>query len=352
MDPSRSRDYAPTVQKPRRLHPGDVAAIASPSWGGPAAFPATYEAGLRVLRDLLGLRIRELPHARDAAASPRERADDLNSAFRDPEVRLVLASIGGDDSILVLPHLDAEAARRDPKIVMGYSDTTTLLVWLARLGVVSFHGPSVMAGLAQAPAFPEAFLDHVRRVLFDAEAVTYAPFGAFCEGYADWGYPSNAGRTNPLQPDAGPRWLQGHGTHAGPLLGGCIEVLEFLRGTPWLPLDGATWDGRVLFFETSEEAPPPRTVKRMLRSYGTAGVFDRVAAVLVGRPRDYPDDRKRALDEVVLEVIAGECGRTELPVVTNLDFGHTDPQWILPLGARLEVDCEARTLRLLEPAVD
>jgi muramoyltetrapeptide carboxypeptidase LdcA involved in peptidoglycan recycling len=208
-----------------------------------------------------------------------------------------------------------------------------------------------MAGLAQASALPEAFLDHVRRVLFAAEAVTYAPYGAFCEGYADWGDPANAGRTNALRADEGPRWLQGRGTRAGPLLGGCLEVLEFLRGTPWLPLDGATWDGRVLFFETSEEAPPPRAVKRMLRSYGVAGVFDRVAAVLVGRPRDYPDDRKRALDDLVLEVVAGECGRTELPIVTNLDFGHTDPQWILPLGAELEIDCEARTLRLLQPAV-
>jgi muramoyltetrapeptide carboxypeptidase LdcA involved in peptidoglycan recycling len=339
------------VLKPPRLRPGHLAAIASPSWGGPAAFPATYEAGLRVLRDELGLRVRELPHARDSAASPRARADDLNRAFRDPEVRLVLASIGGDDSILVLPHLDAEAARRDPKVVMGYSDTTTLLVWLARLGVVSFHGPSVMAGLAQAPALPDRFMDHVRRVLFDAEPVGYAPYGAFCEGYADWGDPSSAGRTNPLRPDAGPRWLQGRGRHAGPLLGGCIEVLEFLRGTPWLPLDAATWDGRVLFFETSEEAPAPRAVKRMLRSYGVAGVFDRVTGLLVGRPRDYPDDRKRALDEAVLEIVAGEFGRTDLPVVTNLDFGHTDPQWILPLGARVEVDCDARTLRLLEAAV-
>lgn len=305
-----------------------------------------------MLRETLGLRIRELPHARDPAASPRERADDLNLAFRDPEARLVLASIGGDDSMLLLPHLDADAARRDPKVVMGYSDTTTLLVWLARLGVVSFHGPSVMAGIAQAAALPERFLDHVRRVLFDAEAVAYAPYGAFCEGYPDWGDPANAGRINPLRPDTGPRWLQGRGTHAGPLLGGCLEVLEFLRGTPWLPLDAATWDGRVLFFETSEEAPPPRAVKRMLRSYGIAGVFDRVAAVLVGRPRDYPDDRKRTLDAIVLEVVAGEFGRSELPIVTNLDFGHTDPQWILPLGARVEVDCDARTLRLVEPAVE
>ncbi|HYG68876.1 MAG TPA: LD-carboxypeptidase, partial [Anaeromyxobacteraceae bacterium] len=234
------------MTKPPRLHPGDLAAVASPSWGGPAAFPAAFEAGLRVLREDLGLRVRELPHARDAAASPRERADDLNLAFRDPEVRLVVASIGGDDSMLLLPHLDAEAARRDPKILMGYSDTTTLLVWLTRLGVVSFHGPAVMAGFAQAPALPRAFLDHVRRALFEAEAIAYAPYGAFCEGYPDWSDPASAARTHPLRPDPGPRWLQGRGRHAGPLLGGCIEVLEFLRGTPWLPLDGATWDGRVL----------------------------------------------------------------------------------------------------------
>lgn len=81
------------------------------------------------------------------------------------------------------------------------------------------------------------------------------------------------------------------------------------------------------------------------------GVFDRASALLVGRARDYSDAEKAELDETVVGVVAGEFGATSLPIVTNLDFGHTDPQWILPLGVRAEVDVDTRRFRLLEPAV-
>lgn len=344
------------MRKPARLRPGDTVAILSPSAGLPSLFPHTFEAGLTVLREHFGLRIREYPTTRASpealARDPRARARDLHEAFRDEEVKGVIASIGGDDSLRLLPHLDAEVFARNPKVLMGFSDTTTLLTYVNRLGVVTFHGPSVMAGFAQAPGLPASFLEHVRVMLFEPRAeLEYRPYGQWSEGYPDWKEPANAARTHAPQPDTGGfRFLQGRGVARGELFGGCIEVLEFLKGTRFWP-EPEFWTGKLLFLETSEEKPSPEQVRRWLRNYGLQGVFERVSGLLFGRPMHYSREEKAALERVVLDVVAGELGQEALPVVTNVDFGHTDPQLILPLGVRAEVDCEARRLRLLEPAV-
>jgi muramoyltetrapeptide carboxypeptidase LdcA involved in peptidoglycan recycling len=136
----------------------------------------------------------------------------------------------------------------------------------------------------------------------------------------------------------------------GELFGGCIEVLEFLKGTRFWP-EPEFWSGKLLFLETSEEKPSLEQVRRWLRNYGLQGVFERVSGLLFGRPAYYSREEKAALERVLLDVVAGEFGQAELPMVANVDFGHTEPQLIVPLGVRAEVDCEARRLRLLEPAV-
>jgi len=80
------------------------------------------------------------------------------------------------------------------------------------------------------------------------------------------------------------------------------------------------------------------------------GVFDRISGILIGRARDYTDEEKNQLEQVVLSVIKDEFGNSELPIVCNVDFGHTDPQVILPLGIRIEVDPENKQMKLLEEA--
>ena len=104
-----------------------------------------------------------------------------------------------------------------------------------------------------------------------------------------------------------------------------------------------------MIIEPSEEKPGPEQVARILRSFGALGVFDRVAGVLVGRARDHDATETAAFEAAILSVVAGELGRTRLPIVANLPFGHTDPQWVLPLGVRAALDLRARTLTLVEP---
>lgn len=337
--------------KPPRLRVGDSVAVVSPSWGGPSVFPHIYESGLEVLRDL-GLWIKEYPTARAGndflAKNPQARAEDINDAFADQEVKAIFASIGGSDSVRILPFLDKELIRKNPKILMGYSDTTTLLTCINQLGMVTFNGPSVMAGFSQARALPESFIRHVTALLLSPQDnYEYRSFGVFCDGYLDWGNPENVGKTKELKPDNGWRFLQGSGVVAGELYGGCIEVLEMLNGTDyWAGKD--FWKGKVLFFETSENKPSVERVRRILRNYGMQGIFEKAVAILFGRARDYTDEGKIEFDQMILEVINGEFGNERLPVVTNMDFGHTDPQFILPLGVKAEIDCSNRTFKLLE----
>lgn len=328
--------------------------MVSPSWGGPALFPDVFERGLRTLREDLGLDVVEMPNTRATPKAlhrdPGLRVADLEAAFADDSIRAIFASIGGDDSVRLLPRLDLAALARRPKIVMGYSDTTTLLVALSLEGLVTFHGPSVMAGWAQAHAFPPAFLAQARALLFEGEAIAYSRYDVWSDGYPDWSKLNRIGQVKPPHRDDGPRVVQGRGRVRGALVGGCVEVLEMMRGTPWFPpVD--RFAGRVLFLETSEDKPPPQRVRELLRSYGVAGILSRLRALLVGRPYGYTREEKRALDREIVGVVAGEMGLDQLPIVTNLEFGHTDPQIILPLGVGIEVDADTGGLRLVEPAV-
>lgn len=338
--------------RPRRLVPGDAVAVLSPSWGGPSLFPHVYEHGLAVLREW-GLEVREYPSARATAErldrDPQFRADDLNAAFADPSIRAIVASIGGDDSIRLLPRLDESVIAANPKVLMGFSDTTTLLVAVRRLGIVTFHGPAIMAGLSQMASLPSVYRAHVHEMLFEPGSThTFVPYDTYAEGYPDWRDPATVGQTNPLRADDGWHVIQGTGCVTGELFGGCLEVLDWLRGTSAWPV-GDEWSGRVLFIEPSEEKPTPIQVQRILRSFGVQGIFDRVSGMLVGRPRDHSAEERSALEAAIRGVVAEEFGRPDLPIAANLPFGHTDPQWVLPLGVQAELDVDVRTLRLIEP---
>ena len=340
--------------KPVRLRTGDTVALVSPSWGGPHAHPKVFELGQDNLEREFGLRIKEFPTARmsdeELYADPKARADDINAAFADPEVRAVIASIGGYDSVRILPFIDFSACLGTPKVVLGYSDTTTITTALNLHGLVTFNGPSVMAGFAQLRHLPRELSAHVRRVLMEpCDRTVYTPFPEWCEHYLRWDMPNYDGEVGRLVPHDGWRWLQ-PGRAVGALFGGCIEVLEFMKGTRFWP-EPDFWDGRILFVETSEEKPSPANVGYMLRNYGMMGVFDRIAGLLIGRARDYAHQEKEELYELIKRIVSFEFGRPHLPIAANLDFGHTDPQWIMPLGCRFEFDSDRQSMTLVEPAV-
>jgi muramoyltetrapeptide carboxypeptidase LdcA involved in peptidoglycan recycling len=341
------------MRKPRRLRPGSQLVVISPAWGGPSLFPRVHESGLRNL-ELLGFRVHEYPGTRMDAdktyQNPRLRAEEVNRAFADPDIDGIITTIGGDDSARILKYLDLELIAANHKFFMGYSDITTINSWLNQHGLVMFNGPSVMAGFSQFASFDEKYQRYLRDYLFSPQERNILPsFEEYYDGYPDWAIESNLGLLNPPRRNDGPRFLQGKGVSTGTLFGGCAEVLEMLKGTAFWPAPDF-WDGKILFLETSEEKPSIDYMGVWLRNYGVMEVFQRISGLLIGRARDYSDQEKDELDRRIIRVVRDEFGCSSLPVVTNLDFGHSDPQLILPLGIRFEIDADRRRIVQAESA--
>jgi muramoyltetrapeptide carboxypeptidase LdcA involved in peptidoglycan recycling len=343
--------------KPRKLEPGDKVATISMSWGGPGTCPHRYEAGKRQLRESFELVVVETRHALRSAEwlerNPRARADDLMEAFADPSIKAIISTIGGDDSIRLLPYLDPEVMRANPKIVMGYSDTTVTHLACFAAGLVSFYGPAIMAGFAENGGLFSYMVNSVRRTLFSSEpaGIIEPNSEGWTVEFLDWAEPENQLRKRKLNPAQGWNYLQGEGVRRGRLIGGCLEVLDWLRGTDVWPGADA-WQDAILFLETSEEAPSPTRVLRILRALAAMGILRRLSGILFGRPGGpVPVEQFGEYDEVLLQVVTGEEGLADLPIITGMDFGHTDPMFLLPYGVEAEIDCNRRLFAITEAAV-
>lgn len=343
------------LRKPPVLAPGDRVAIVTPSWGGPASFPHRFEAGLQYLAEEFELEPVVMPHACKPAVwlaqNPQARAADVMQAVADPGIAAVVASIGGDDAIRLVPHLDLSVIAANPKAFLGYSDATVLNFACLKAGVSSFYGPTIMTGFAENGGMHAFARDAIRRVLFSQSAAGKLPRNTegWTDEYLDWAVPENQARQRRMKPSLPPKVWQGSGTIRGPLIGGCAEVLEMLKGTSlWPPLD--YWNEAILFYETSEEAPPPATVTRWMRNFGAQGILGRIAGLIVGRPGGVPVERHDDYGAAIARVLA-EYGADRIPLITGLDFGHTDPMIVLPFGAEAEIDCNDASLSLTQAAV-
>ena len=156
----------PSVSLPK-LTRGDRVAVLSPSFAAPGFAPQVHEQAMRRIHDELGLVPVEFATTRELGASPGARAADVNAAFADPAIRAIFATIGGDDQITVIPHLDADLVRANPKPFFGYSDNTNLLSWLWQLGVPGFYGGSTQVHLGPGPRIDDIHLASLRAALFD-----------------------------------------------------------------------------------------------------------------------------------------------------------------------------------------
>jgi muramoyltetrapeptide carboxypeptidase LdcA involved in peptidoglycan recycling len=221
---------------------------------------------------------------------------------------------------------------------------------LLRAGVVSYYGPAIMAGFGENDGLHGYLVEGVRRTLFEPESTL--EWRENREGWTvehlDWADPANQQRARALRPSTGWRW-HGGVTREGPSVVGCLEVLDLLRGTAWWP----PLAGAVLFLETSEDQPPPERVTYLLRTLALTGELRALAGLVFARPggADLPVEAHDAYDDAILGVVRGEQDLHDLPVVTNVDFGHTDPIWTVPQATSVRLDPAAGTITFTEPTV-
>lgn len=342
--------------KPQKLQRGDTVAAISLSWGGPSVFPHRYQAGKSQLEESFGLKVIETPHAlspaAELAAKPQLRAADLMWAFENPEVKAVVATIGGDDSIRTMNFVDPDVLKKNPKIFMGYSDSTITHMQCFQAGLVSIYGPSFMAGFAENGGLFEYMKNSVHRTLFETRplGVISANSDGWTDAFLDWADPANQSQKRPLKQTTDYRFLQGDRKVSGHLLGGCLEVLEMAKGSSLWP-NKQQWKGAILFLETSEEGPSQSYVIRCLRNYAATGILQELSGIIIGRPANVGEDKLFQYDEAIQHVVNIECGLSSLPIVTQMDFGHTDPMMCLPYGVQAEIDPLSKTFSITESAV-
>jgi muramoyltetrapeptide carboxypeptidase LdcA involved in peptidoglycan recycling len=345
------------LNKPQKLKAGDSIAAVSLSWGGPSAFPYRYHVGKKQLEDAFDITVVEMPHTLTDAQwlreNPRARADDLMQAFDNPDIDGIIATIGGDDSIRILPLLDLSVITNNPKVLLGYSDTTVAHFACNKAGIVSFYGPSIMAGFAENGGLFPYMVKSLKRTLFCSETIGKIEpnHNGWTDEFFDWKEESFQKKKRNLNEPVEWKFLQGTGIHTGRLMGGCFEVLDWLRGTKiWPDID--VWKEAVLFIETSEEAPTPLEIKRGFRSLAALGVLKRIKGILFGRPGGHvPVSKYQEYEDALIDIVTGEEGLSDIPIVTRMDFGHTDPMIVLPYGIECMINCNSQEITLLENAV-
>ena len=341
---------AHSLVQPPKARPGDRVAVLSPSFAAAGAFPAVHEQAMRRLTEVTGLQPVEYPTTREVGASPQARAADLNAAFADPAIRGILAVVGGEDQITVIPHLDADLIRRDPKPFLGTSDNTNLHHWLWGNGIASFYGGSSQVHLGPGPAVDDIHARALRAALVTGETLEVVDPGESEDVGVDWADPRaliSFGRREETEPWS---WHGPARPVTGRTWGGCLEAIEWVLTAGRFPFEPGVLDGAVLLIETSEELLPARNVGWIVRSLGERGILGAVDAVLVARPpvsdltRRPPVEERARLRAEQRDVVVDTVHRynPDAVVCVGIPFGHTRPQWILPHGGQITVDGTAR----------
>lgn len=336
----------PPDVSPRKAVPGEKVAVLSPSFAAPGVAPKVHEQAMQRLTRITGLVPVEYATTRMLDAPAAERAADLNHAFGDPEIRAVLATIGGEDQITVVPHLDPELVRADPKPFLGYSDNTNALNFLWNHGVASFYGGSTQVHLGPGPDVDQVHARSLRAALLSGERLEIVDPGESEDIGKDWNDPAALTEYGDRQPTETWTWAGPARSVTGRTWGGCAEVVQWILTAGRFPADPAVLEGGVLLLETSEELIPAREFGWILRSLGERGVLAAVDAVLVARPptssfeiQPTPDERTaRRAEQRDVAIATVQRYNTEAVVVIGVPFGHTRPQWILPYGGYLTVD--------------
>lgn len=339
--------------KPKKLNKGDKVATVSLSWGGAGDEEILwrYYQGKERLEKVFGLEVIEMPNTLKGSEyvynNPQKRAEDLMSAFADESIKGIFSCIGGEESIRMLPYIDFNIIKNNPKVFIGYSDTTITHLICLKAGISSFYGASVLNEFAENIGMHDYTVKYIIKSLFNNEAIGCIESSEYWTSQRLEWLIENKNTARKMFNNTGYELLQGKGKIQGRLIGGCLEVLEMAKQTSLWPKE-SDWDHAIMFVETSEDMPDPKYVEYWLRNYGTQGVLNKINGIIWGKPYNnkYYEEYKLVINKVL-----NELNLNELPVLYNMNFGHTDPMIALPYGALAEINCDEVSFSTLEGGV-
>ena len=324
------------------LKQGDLIGFFSPSSPATAFAPKRYQRASRFLQEKgFELMLGKLTGQQDnyRSGSPKARAEELNDLIRNPKVRCIMSTIGGYNSNALLPYIDYEALKKDPKIIMGYSDVTALLLGIyTKTGLVSFYGPALVASFGEFPPLVEDTFASFKALLCDntQPPFTYVMPTHWTDYMIDWESQTQA---KPVQEN---HWqFYGQGQYQGRLIGGNLNTLSGIWGTPYMP---EIKKGDILLIEDALLAAPQ--IERAFHQLKLAGVFDKVTAIILGKHELFDDkgSNKQPLD-ILLEALDGQ----NIPIFNGFDACHTHPMLVCPIGVQVEIDFDLNSIKLMSP---
>lgn len=340
--------------KPERLKKGDEVAIVSLSNGmlGDKKYIHKYELGKKRLEEKFGLEVIAMPNSLKGKEylyeHPEKRAEDFMNAFKDKSIKAIISSIGGDDTIRLLPYIDYDVIKNNPKIFMGFSDTTANHLMMYKAGVVSYYGPALMCDFAEYVDMYDYTENAIREMLFKVNR-TYEikKCDYWTNEHISWCEENINKEKTKIKDEKGYEVIQGKEKVKGKLLGGCLDAIPMYIGTEIFP-KLEEWKGKIMFLETSEEKPTPDYITYYLRNLGAQGILNVVNGIIVGKPQDekYYEEYKDVYKKVLKEF-----NREDLPVLYNVNFGHSSPIGIVPYGIECEIDLDNKKITLLESCV-
>ncbi|MEA2007475.1 MAG: S66 peptidase family protein [Patescibacteria group bacterium] len=334
-----------TYTKPSRLQKGDRVGIVSPS-STIEPFPRRTDRGVKNLENI-GLEVVFSSSAKKSfghnAGTPQERANDINLMFSDESIKAIVCSTGGLNANAILPLLDYEIIKKNPKIFCGYSDITVLNNAIThKTGLVTFNGPTLLPTFGEYGGVNEYTLEYFKKALFSEVPIGIITSAAEYSDENLWWEkedtrPSDMKEAEPMKPVLS-------GFAEGVLMGGNLNSLCFLGGTEYMP----DFSDSILFLEDEEESTA--YTERRLNYLEQIGVLGKTRGILFARPYQFITDSQ---DRTLIDILSFFGEKYEIPIICDIDFGHTNPMLTLPLGIRATMNVSANNARmeLVESAV-
>ncbi len=324
-----------------RLKKGDLIGIFSPSSPITYSCPKRFERAKKYLQDK-GFKIVEgnLTGKYDfyRAGSIKERAEELNNLIRDPEVKCIMSTIGGMNSNSLLPYIDYEAFKKNPKIIIGYSDVTAILLAIyEQTGISTYYGPALVASFGELSPFVDSTYRYFKEITMDEIKIPYV-FEIpqyWTDEYVNWETQDRG------KEERENRWITIYeGVARGRVIGGNLNTMQGIWGSEYMP---KIKDGDILFIEDSLK--DAATIERSFSFLKVNGVFDRISGIIIGKHELFNDlNTGRKPYEILLEVLGGK----RLPFIADFDCCHTHPMMTLPIGCEIELDATNKKVSIIE----
>ncbi|WP_064091271.1 S66 family peptidase [Rossellomorea aquimaris] len=331
---------------PKKLQKGDTIGICSPSSPVAAHCPKRLKRGIEEL-ERMGFKVRVAPNTLRVqeymAGTVEERIEDLHSLFKDTEVKAIITTIGGTCSHQLLEHLDYSLIKENPKIFLGYSDITALHTAIhLKTSLITYLGPAVLPQFGEFGGILPYTKHHFIKTFVEGESIHYKPSTQYVMEHLWWDEEDSRER-NQLE-NKGPSIVK-EGKAEGRIIAANVGTMLLLAGTEYFP----DLEGAILCIEDDPDETPS-SIDRYLTQLRHLDVFSKIKGLLVGRFHDHVGFKDNQLSSILSRVTEGY----EFPIISDLDFGHTDPMFILPNGikAKLVVVEDHIEFQLLEKPVE